>query len=337
MKAYIKQIECYLPEKVVTNADLEKEFPEWNAEKVAGKIGVLERHVSDENETATDMAYKVAAKLIEESPEVKNDIDFILFCTQSPDYKLPTSACVLQERLGLPSSIGALDFNLGCSGWVYGLALAKGLIYSGVASNVLLITSETYNKYFHPQDKGNKALFGDGAAATLISIEGNVSIGEFVFGTDGKGENNLKVKTGGSRYPYPLNEETVDENGYLLASDHLYMNGPEIFNFTLDAVPELMTECIKKNGLTEDMIDLYVLHQANKYMLNTIRKVCGISKDRFYVNLEHSGNTVSSTIPIALRNALDDNLIKSNHRVLVAGFGVGYSYGACLLDFKDVI
>jgi len=337
MKAYIKQIECYLPDKVVTNADLEKKFPEWNAEKVASKIGVLERHVSGETETATDMAYKVAAKLIEKSPEVKKNIDFILFCTQSPDYKLPTSACVLQERLGLPSSIGALDFNLGCSGWVYGLALAKGLIYSGVASNILLITSETYNKYIHPQDKGNKALFGDGAAATLISTEGIACIGEFVFGTDGKGENNLKVKTGGSRFPYPLNEEAADENGYLLASDHLYMNGPEIFNFTLDAVPELMTECIKKNGLTEDVIDLYVLHQANKYMLNTIRKLCGISKDRFYVNLAHSGNTVSSTIPIALRNALDVNMIKSNHRVLVAGFGVGYSYGACLLDFENVI
>lgn len=333
MKAYIKQIEYYLPERVVTNVDLENEFPEWNAEKVASKIGVLERHVSDVNETATDMAYKVAAKLFDKSPDVKKDVDFVLFCTQSPDYKLPTSACILQERLGLSVKTGALDFDLGCSGWVYGLALAKGLIISGIAKNVLLITSETYNKYIHHNDKGNKSLFGDGAAATLISTEGFAQIGEFVFGTDGKGENNLKVKTGGSRYPHTLGEESVDDDGYILSSDHLYMNGPEIFNFTLDAVPELMTECIQKNEITEDMIDLYVLHQANKYMLNTIRKVCGISKDRFYVNLEHTGNTVSSTVPIALKCALQEGLIKNDFRVLVAGFGVGYSYAACLLDF----
>ena len=337
MNAYIKHIEYYLPEQVVTNEQLVQDFPEWNAEKVANKIGVIERHVSNSSETATDMAYKVAKSLFEKYPYVKNEVDFLLLCTQSPDYKLPTSACILQERLGLPSSIGAIDFDLGCSGWVYGLALAKGLIYGGIAKNVLLITSETYNKYFHSQDKSNKALFGDGAAATLISIEGNVNIGEFVLGTDGKGENNLKVKTGGSRFPHHLNEEGYDENGYLLASDYLYMNGPEIFNFTLDAVPPLMTECIQKNEITEESINLYVLHQANQYMLNTIRKVCGISKDRFYINLKHTGNTVSSTIPIALRNALDENVIQTNNRVLVAGFGVGYSYGACILDFKDVI
>lgn len=333
MKAYIKQIEYYLPERVITNDDLERQFPEWNAEKVAQKIGVLERHVSGETETATDMAFKVVSSLFEKSPEVKKELDFILLCTQSPDYKLPTSACVLQERLGLSSNVGALDFNLGCSGWVYGLALAKGLILSGSAKSVLLVTSETYNKYIHHDDKGNKSLFGDGAAATLISTEGFAQIGEFVFGTDGKGENNLKVKTGGSKYPHPLGEESIDDDGYILASDFLYMNGPEIFNFTLDAVPVLMTECIQKNGITEDEINLYVLHQANKYMLNTIRKVCGISKERFYINLEHTGNTVSSTVPIALKCALQEGLIKNDFRVLVAGFGVGYSYGACLLDF----
>ena len=333
MKAYIKQIEYYLPEKVVTNEDLEKEFPEWNAEKVANKIGVLERHVSGENETATDMAYKVSSMLFEKSPEVKKELDFILLCTQSPDFKLPPSACVLQERLGLPTDIGALDFNLGCSGWVYGLALAKGLICSGTAKNILLITSETYNKYIHEKDKGNKSLFGDGAAATLISTEGFSCIGDFVFGTDGKGENNLKVKTGGSKYPHLLGEVSLDDNGYILASDNLYMNGPEIFNFTLDAVPSLMSECIQKNGIAEDEINLYVLHQANKYMLNTIRKVCCISKDRFYVNMEHTGNTVSSTVPIAIKNALEDGSISNGFHVLVAGFGVGYSYGACILEF----
>lgn len=333
MEAYIKYIEYYLPEKIITNSDLENEFSGYNAEKVANKIGISERHISAENETALDMAYQAASKLIENHPDVKEKVDFILLCTQSPDYKLPASACLLQHRLGLPTSIGALDLNLGCSGWVYGLSLAKGLIFGKIAQNVLLITSETISKYIHPQDKGNKSLFGDGAAATLISIEGKARIGEFVLGTDGRGEKNLIVKTGGSRFPYRLCQETIDDNGYILSSDHLYMNGPEIFNFSLDVEPELMTECIKKNGLTEDMIDLYVLQQSNKYMLNTVRKVCGISRDRFYINLEHTGNTVSSSVPIALMNALQGGEINIGYRVLVVGFGVGYSYGACLLEF----
>ena len=331
MKAYIKYIDYYLPERIVTNKDLEAEFPEWNAEKVAKKTGISERHIVADNMTATDMAYQVALKLFDKYPEIRKEIDFLLLCTQSPDYKLPTSACILQKRLGLPSSIGALDYNLGCSGWVYGLAMAKGLIEAGIAKNILLITSETYSKYFHPKDKGNKSLFGDGAAATYISTEGTACIGDFVLGTDGTGESNLIVKSGGSRFSTPLGEEGFDENGYILASDYLYMNGPEIFNFTLDVVPPLIKECLEKNGLLEDSVDLFVLHQANKYMLETIRKVCRIQKDKFYINMERTGNTVSSTIPIALKEAWDEGLIEKGKKILVAGFGVGYSYGACIL------
>lgn len=331
MKAYIKYIDYYLPERIVTNKDLEAEFPEWNAEKVAKKTGISERHIVADNMTATDMAYQVALKLFDKYPEIRKEVDFLLLCTQSPDYKLPTSACLLQKRLGLSPSIGALDYNLGCSGWVYGLAMAKGLIASGVAKNVLLITSETYSKYFHPKDKGNKSLFGDGAAATYISTEGKACIGDFVFGTDGTGESNLIVKSGGSRFPAPLGDEGFDENGYILASDYLYMNGPEIFNFTLDVVPSLIKECIERNNLFEDSVDLFVLHQANKYMLETVRKVCRIQKEKFYINIEKTGNTVSSTIPIALKEAWDEGLIENGKNMLVAGFGVGYSYGACML------
>jgi len=317
----------------MTNDDLAKIFPEWDAEKVSRKTGVVNRHISSNDETATDMAYHAAQQLFDDNPQMKKSVDFILLCTQSADYKLPTSACVLQERLGLPTSVGALDYNLGCSGYVYGLALAKGLLFSHIASNVLLLTSETYSKYLHPKDKGCMTIFGDGAAATIISNDGFAQIGEFVLGTDGKGEDNLKVKTGGSRFPKPLYNECRDVNGYFMASDYLYMNGPEIFNFTLDAVPSLINDCIVKNKKSNDVIDCYVLHQANKYMLDTIRKVCGISKEKFYVNLENVGNTVSASIPIALKNALKEGFIKKGHQVVIVGFGVGYSYGACLLKF----
>jgi len=252
MKAYIKAISYYLPEKVVTNEELVADFPEWNAEKVAQKVGINKRHVSAKNETAGDMAYKAATLLMVENDIHKKEIDFILLCTQSPDYFLPTTACVLQKRLGLRTDIGALDYNLGCSGCIYGMALAKGLIISGIAKNVLLITSETYNKYIHPKDKGNRSIFGDAAAATLISTDGFAEIGDFVLGTDGHGAENLIVKTGASRNPEKLQEMGEDESGYLKSSDHLYMNGTEIFNFTLEAVPPLVKQTLDKNRMEKE-------------------------------------------------------------------------------------
>lgn len=333
MDVFIKAIDYYLPEQIITNEDLVSEFPEWDAEKVVSKTGIKERHVASKDETATDLAYKAALELFEHHQGIKDTVDFLLLCTQSPDYKLPTSACILQKRLGLPTSIGAFDYDLGCSGCVYGLAIAKGLICAGIAKNVLLITAETYSKYFHPKDKGNKSLFGDGAAAVLVSTEGFARIGEFALGTDGGGEANLKVKTGGARYPNPLMEDSTDENGYILSSDHLYMNGPEIFNFTLDSVPPLMDQCLLSNHLSKEDIDLFVPHQANKYMLTTLRKVYGVPKDRFYINLENTGNTVSSTVLIALKDAFEQGLVNKGDKVLIAGFGVGYSYGSCVLFF----
>lgn len=333
MDVFIKAIEYYLPECVITNEQLVSEFPEWDADKVTQKTGIIERHMVSNDETATDLAYNAALNLFEHNPDVKDSVDFLILCTQSADYKLPTSACVLQNRLGLSTSIGAFDYDLGCSGCVYGLAIAKGLICAGIAHNVLLITAETYSKYFHPKDKGNRSLFGDGAAATLVSTEGFARIGEFSLGTDGQGEDNLKVKTGGARFPFPLHEDSLDANGYIMSSDHLYMNGPEIFNFTLDSVPPLMDTCIMKNGLSKEDIDIFVPHQANKYMLNTLRKVYGVPKDKFYIDLEKTGNTVSSTVPIALKDAMDKNIIQKGQNVLIAGFGVGYSYGATILFF----
>lgn len=197
----IKAISSYLPHRVVTNGDLVREFPEWSVEKIANKIGVDERRVALDNETATDLAYYAAEKLFSQDKIKREDIDFVILCTQSPDYKLPTSACILQNRLGLRTDIGAIDFNLGCSGYVYGLAIAKGLIVSGIAKNILLLTAETYNKYIHKQDKGNRTIFGDGATASIISIEGFAEICEFSLGTDGSGAENLIVRTGMSRYP----------------------------------------------------------------------------------------------------------------------------------------
>lgn len=333
MKAYIKGISYYLPEKIVSNEDLVKEFPEWTVEKVASKIGIHNRHIAAENETASDMAIKAAQLLFEEYKFSPKDIDFILLCTQSPDYFLPTSACLIQEKLGVPTNAGALDFNLGCSGFVYGLALAKGLIVSGIARNILLITSETYSKHMHKKDKGNRTIFGDAAAATLVSSEGIAEIMNFSLGTDGRGAENLIVKSGGLRNKSLVHNERIDENGNILSDDNLFMNGAEIFNFTLESVPVLTDETLALNSLKKEEIDLFVFHQANKYMMNFLRKKMGIDEQKFYYYMENVGNTVSSTIPIALKEAINDKSIQPNYNVLIAGFGVGYSQAGTLLKF----
>lgn len=334
MGAFIKAVSYYLPERTVTNEALAAEFPEWDVDKVYNKVGVRTRHLAGPDETAGDLAEKAARKLFDEYGIAPGTIDFILFCTQSPDHFLPSTACILQDRLGIPTSAGAFDYDLGCSGCIYGLAMAKGLIAAGLASNVLLLTAETYTKYLHPADKSNKTIFGDGAAACLITKEkGLAGIGDFVLGTDGSGAANLMVRTGAARQPEKTGRFTTDDDGHSNYEDYLYMNGSAIFNFTLETVPPLMKSLLAKSVLEKADVDYFVFHQANKYMLSTLRKVCGIPADKFYVDLEGTGNTVSSTILIGLKECLDKGTIVPGMKVMICGFGVGLSYGAAMLQF----
>lgn len=329
MKAYIKGISYYLPEKILTNEDLITEFPEWTVDKIATKVGINQRHVSDQIETAGDMAEKAAKKLFEEYKIDPKSIDFIMLCTQSPDYFLPTTACLLQERLNISTHAGAIDYNLGCSGYVYGLALAKGLISAGISKNILLLTSETYTKHIHHLDKGNRTIFGDAAAATLVSTDGFGKILNFELGSNGKGAENLIVKTGSFAHKCEANDLVIDDKGFH-SSDHLYMNGSEIFNFTLDIVPSLVNKTLSKNELTKGDIDLCVFHQANRFMLDFLRKKMKIESDKFYYFMSNVGNTVSSTIPIAMKEAMKEG--KLNGNILLAGFGVGYSWGGTIIQ-----
>lgn len=336
MKATIKAIAYYLPEEKLDNATLNTLFPEWSVDKISGKTGIFQRHISAKDEFVSDMAVKASQKLFEENNISPDSIDFILLCTQSPDYFLPTTACLVQDALGVPTTAGALDFNLGCSGYVYGLAMAKGLIMSGVAKNILLITSETYSKFIHPQDKSNRTIFGDAAAATLITNgDGFASILDFELGTDGRGAKNLIVKKGAVRFPADdKDEDYVDEFENVRNDKNLFMNGAEIFNFTSGAVPGLVKNTLQKNNLGADDITMYIFHQANKYMLNHLRKKLEIPEEKFFYFLNNCGNTVSSTIPIALKEAVQGATLVKSNKVLLAGFGVGYSWGGCVVSFE---
>lgn len=332
-KTYIKAISYYLPEDVLTTDELIRAFPEWTVEKVASKIGVKERHIASKEQTALDLGQKAAEKLIEEHKIDKSTIDFVLLCTQNPDYILPASACILQDRLGLSKKCGALDFNLGCSGFIYGLSLAKGLIAANIAQNVLLINSEILSRFIHPRDKGNLTIFGDAAAATLITTDGFAEVGEFCLGTDGSMFDDIILKNGGARNKMGSGSILFDEVEKTFSDDNLFMNGTGVFNFTLREVPPLLDEVLYKNHKTIDDIDLFVFHQANKFMLEFLRKKVKIPANKFYYYIENVGNTASVSIPIALKEAQKDNLLKGD--ILLAGFGVGYSWGGVTLYCKN--
>lgn len=316
------KIGIYLPEKIYTNQNLVQDFPEWSIEKIGNKIGINQRHISTESETTLVLAQKACVNLFDEFDIEKAHINFILFCTQSPDYILPTTACLLQDELKLNTNIGALDFNLGCSGFIYGLALAKSLIMSKISSAVLLVTSETYSKWIHESDKGNRSIFGDAATAMLLTESDISNVGEFILGTDGSGGGNLVVRNSG------LKREIIENP---MHDGFLYMDGPEIFNFTVEVVPELVQNVLNANNLDLTQIDYFIFHQANKYILEYLREKLSIPAEKFYIDMVDCGNTVSSTIPIALKRCLDMNFIKNGDKVLLVGFGVGYSYGGTVI------
>ncbi|HEX8358317.1 MAG TPA: ketoacyl-ACP synthase III [Segetibacter sp.] len=337
-KAFIKDIHYYLPKEVLDNETISRSHPEWSIEKIAAKTGIYERHIAAEDEFSSDMAVKAAEKLFSLGQVDRNSIDFVILCTQSPDYFLPTTACILQDRLNLSKNIGAFDFNLGCSGFIYGLGICKGLIATGQATNILLITSETYSKFVHADDKSSKTLFGDAAAATLISEnkDDNELAGEildFTYSTDGTGAEHLMVKNGGMKNRYVRGATITDESGYVSNTDNLFMDGKAIFNFTALQIPALIKDTLAKNKLAMEEIDLFVFHQANEFMLQTIRKRAGIPEEKFLVHLRDCGNTVSSTIPIALCHAVNEKKIKPRNKVLLSGFGVGLSAGGVVIQY----
>ncbi|MDR1784065.1 MAG: ketoacyl-ACP synthase III [Dysgonamonadaceae bacterium] len=329
MGTFIKYINFYVPEQVITNEQLVAEFPEWSVKKIVTKVGVNKRYNAREDETASDLAYEAGKRLIEENGIDRNSIDFLLFCTQTTDYIMPPAACLLQSRLGLPNNCGAFDYNLGCSGFVYGLSLAKGLITAGVAKNILLLTGDTYSKIMHKRDKGDRSIIGDGASASLITTEGFAEVGNFVLGTDGQMPEPIIVKTGGMRYRQPMNDLYFTDSGNPVSSDYFYMDGPAVFKFTLDRVPNLVKDTLTKNNLEQKDIDLFVLHQANRYLLECLKDIMNIEDEKFYYCISEYGNTVSSTIPVALTCARKENILKGN--ILLAAFGVGFSWGGVVL------
>ncbi|MFL6538870.1 MAG: 3-oxoacyl-ACP synthase III family protein [Chthoniobacterales bacterium] len=337
-KAAIEAIRYYLPATTVTNEDLAPDCGDWDAAKILAKTGIAKRHVAAANECASDLGVAAAQRLFAETEFEPKAVDFLIFCTQSPDYVMPPTGCLVHEQLGLRNDSGAVDLNLGCSGFIYGLALAKSMIESGVAANVLLITAETYSKIINRRDRSARTVFGDGAAATFITaaeIETEY-IGPFIFGTNGAGAEEIIVRAGGARRAISAEAmiETQDRSGSWRADKDFYMNGPEVFNFVLAEIPRALRRLIDRWGGSLNDVNYFVFHQANRFILEHLRNKLNIPPERFCIDVENYGNTVSSTIPIALENARVAGHVRSGDTVAILGFGVGYSWSGAILKLS---
>lgn len=337
MKVGIKSIEYYLPETILENETLAKLYPEWTAEKILNKTGIRSRHIASENECVSDIAERAALKLFENHNINPNTIDFLILVTENPDYILPPTACILQHRLALSMNAGAVDVNLGCSGFVYGLKLAKALVKSGESQNVLLLTGDMYSKRINAMDKSTRTLFGDAATAALITTGDDVSeIGLFDIGTNGEGYAHLIIPSGGMKLPksHETGIAKTDEDGSSRSMDDIYMNGPEIMLFSIEMVPKNVANVLKLHGFDIKDIDWFVFHQANQYILNYLRKKINIPPEKFIIDMEDLGNTVSSTIPLALKRTFEHgSCFKQSDKIMLVGFGVGLSWGATIIEF----
>ncbi len=336
-KAKISAVASYFPATTLSNEQLSLDYRSWSAGKIFDKTGIRVRFIAGENETAGDLAFKAAERLLAKNNIAADSIDFLIFCTQSPDFILPSTCCLIHRRLALRADAGAIDVNQGCSGFIYCLSLAKGLITSGDAGRVLILTADTYSKYINPKDRSVRTLFGDAAAAVLVDRRQpceSSQIGDFIFGTDGSGASNLIVPTGGARRARSPESsvEHADEFGNTRSDDNLYMNGAEVMSFTLRAVPRVVQQLESRSGLLVGDCDFVVLHQANSFVLEALGKKLDVPHHKMPRRLENCGNTVSSTIPLVLENLMEQHSGTGKLGLLV-GYGVGYSWAACHVWF----
>jgi 3-oxoacyl-[acyl-carrier-protein] synthase-3 len=335
MRVKIADSAYYLPGHTVTNQELLEENPTWDIHQLEQSTGVAKRHITDDGETALDLSFQACQKLFSHNKEALNQIDGIIFCTQGGDYIMPPNACILHGMLDLPEQVFAFDFNLACSGYIYGMALAQGLIFSGTAKTILLVNADTYSKYIHKHDRSARVLFGDGAAVSLITISDSTQgIIDIQCATSGKDYDKFIIPAGGCRVP--KSTETclphTDASGNVRTLEHIHMNGMGILAFVNSKVPHHIRGTLARNKLTTDDIDLFAFHQASKVALDSLTQILNIESDKVFRNLREIGNTVSASIPIALKDAHDQGRIARGDTVLVSGFGVGLSWGTAIIE-----
>lgn len=312
----IENIEYFLPDKTITSKELASDFG-FSLPFIEEKIGIKKIFIAEENEKTSDLAVEAVKRILRNRPEVIDKIGVIALCTQTPDYQLPHTAAIVQKKLGLRNEIASFDISLGCSGFVYGLSIVRSFVDYNKLEYGILITAETYSKIIDNQDKNTKPLFSDASAAVLLGRRPYLVPQKFTFGTNGDGYESLILKPKDHKVSY--------------GETHLYMDGRSIFEFVADVVPEDLNRCMSDNDVHLNDIDYFVFHQASNFMIDTIAQKLGIAGDKRVVKcIDSFGNTVSSSIPIALKT-ISDICMKEQLKILISGFGVGLSWASTLL------
>ena len=318
----VTAIEFELGPRCESNHELLLDNPSWDMAAIEQVTGITSRRLARPDQCASDLAVEAAERLFARGMISREQIDALIFCTQSPDYLLPTTACIIQERLKLPLSTAAFDINLGCSGYVYGLAIASAMIKGGLADVVLLLNADTYSRFISKDNRACRPVFGDGAAATVIEAtdERDDAVGPFNLGTDGCGKADLMLLGSGTRDMFSASERPV-----------LKLNGASLLLFAMDAVPKTVEALLRKGGFTKDQVDLYIFHQASKKTLENIVRRLDIPHEKVFCDFAEIGNTVSASIPIAIKQAETQGRLRPGQQIMLVGFGVGYSWGSCFL------
>lgn len=321
----IRGLVCAIPSNKVGNDAFHAAFGEVSVGEVVKMIGVQSRHQVGPGQTSADLCQAAAERLLTELGWEKNSVDALVFISQTPDYRLPATACALQGRLALKSGCAAFDVNLGCSGYVYGLWLAARLLDGVAVKRVLLLAGDTISKTVNPADRATALLFGDAGTATAVEFDPAAKPACFILGTDGSGEKNLIIAQGGYRQ-YDGADARLEGRDPAC----LYMDGGEIFNFTLKRVPQLVADLVALSGRENDQVELFLFHQANTFMLKHIVKKSKIAPERAPINMDRYGNTSVASIPLLLAEQIGTGA--AARTVAMVGFGVGYSWAGALLE-----
>lgn len=314
---------AYVPERVLTNHDLEKMI-DTSDEWITTRTGIKERRIASEGEASSDLGAKAALKALEDAKVDPAEIDAIVVATLSPDHIFPATACIIQEKIGAVKA-AAFDLSAGCSGFVYALAVAYGLVQTGL-EKVLVIGAETISRFVNWQDRSTCVLFGDGAGAVVLGRVERGGILGFDLGADGSGHSILNIPVGGSREP--ITPENLAQNRH-----YLYMVGSEVFRFAVRTVPRTSRKALKKAGLEVGDVDWLIPHQANTRIIDAAVNLMGIESEKVVVNLDKYGNTSAASIPIAWAEAAEDGRIKRGDKLLLVGFGAGLTWASMILEY----
>lgn len=335
----IAGIAAAVPDAELTGADDVRVFGEEDARRIFKNTGVKRRRVTKNGLCTSDLCLAAAERLLSELSWSRDTIDAVVFVSQSPDYVCPATACVLQHRLGLSTGCVAFDVNLGCSGYVYGLFLLGSFFRGGGFRRALLLVGDTSSRTSAPLDRSVSPLFGDAGAATALELDPDAPAMDFVLGTDGAGAQHLIMPAGGFRSPHgPATVEVTErEGGNRRSDEHTYMNGAEVFTFTLRSIPPLIRETLAARGWHTNDVDAFVFHQASTFMLKNLQRACALPTERFVVGLEEYGNTSSASIPLAIVDRLRGRLTTHSERLLLAGYGIGWSWAAAAVEIGPCV